>query len=126
MPLQLMKPIILATTTTGITPTNQKFFHVTTTQVNAGSLTLSATQFVKSDGTAATVFPSQTAWNLYVNGVPQMQDMFSIQIQFLPPDFLDWQLIITLPVNSGPILKRTPIILEFVEFTSSSTTIVTS
>ncbi|MEX0415464.1 DUF4183 domain-containing protein [Bacillus sp. C30] len=129
MALQLMKHAISAETTIDIVPTDTKFFHVTTNQIDAGTtVTIPATQFFQSDGSPATVFPDFTNYSIfkvYINGILQMQDIFTIFSQFTPPDIVDWSLIIHVPAGA-PILKGTPIVLEFVEFTPSSTTTLTS
>ncbi|MDA1771580.1 DUF4183 domain-containing protein [Bacillus cereus] len=125
MSLQLMKLAISAETTTDIDPDSITFFHVTTTQID-GSITIPATQFFQSDGTPATEFLFTSLLpNLYINGVPQMDGIFLIsEMPF--PGGSNWDLHITLPAGSDPILTGTPIILEFTQYTPSSTTTVTS
>ncbi|MDA1774895.1 DUF4183 domain-containing protein [Bacillus cereus] len=123
MSLQLMKLAISAETTTDIAPDSITFFHVTTTQID-DSITIPVTQFFQSDGTPATEF-FHAIPNLYINGVPQMDGIFSLnEIPF--PGGSNWDLQITLPAGSDPILTGTPIILEFTQYTPSSTTTVTS
>ncbi|MEX0418507.1 DUF4183 domain-containing protein [Bacillus sp. C30] len=129
MSLQVMKLAISAETTTGVDPTDIKFFHVMSNQADAGTtVTIPATEFFQSDGSPATVFPDSTNYSfykVYINGILQMLDIFIISAEFTPPDTVDWSLIINVPADA-PILKGTPIVLEFVEFTPSSTTTITS
>ena len=125
MSLQLMKLAISAETTPNIDPDNIKFFYVAPTQLSGGTITIPATQFFQSDGNSATEFPNFSYLpNLYINGVLQMTSIFSLDIEFNPdPNYF---VNIILPAGSAPILNGTPIILEFVKFTPSSTTTVTS
>ncbi|HHT7228552.1 TPA: DUF4183 domain-containing protein [Bacillus cereus] len=127
MSLQLMKLAISAETTTDIDPDSITFFHVATTQID-GSITIPATQFFQSDGTPATEFPdiSSPLPNLYINGVLQMDAIYTIISSPIFPSGTDWSLQINIPAGSDPILTGTPIILEFTQYTPSSTTTVTS
>ncbi|MDA1774263.1 DUF4183 domain-containing protein [Bacillus cereus] len=127
MSLQLMKLAISAETTSDIDPDSITFFYVATTQID-GSITIPATQFFQSDGTPATEFPVVQSLlpNLYINGVLQMGGIFLIASSPIFPSGTDWSLIIDLPAGSDPILAGTPIILEYTEFTSDSTTTITS
>ncbi|HHK5534984.1 TPA: DUF4183 domain-containing protein [Bacillus mobilis] len=127
MSLQLMKLAISAETTTDIDPDSITFFYVATTQID-GSITIPATQFFQSDGTPATEFPEiQSLFpNLYINGVRQMNGIFLIAESPIFPSGTDWFLIINLPAGSDPILTGTPIILEYTQYTPSSTTTITS
>ncbi|CUB51718.1 hypothetical protein BN2127_JRS10_01237 [Bacillus subtilis] len=126
MVLQLMKPAMSAETTIDIAPTSTKLFYVTTAQVDAGTLSIPETQFFQSNGTPAAVFPDHTTWNLSINGVPQMQGISTIAAYSTIPGIINRSLDIELPAGAGPILKGTPIVLEFETFTSSSTTTVTT
>ncbi|MBG9616700.1 DUF4183 domain-containing protein [Bacillus cereus] len=125
MSLQLMKLALSAETTIDMFSNNTKLFYVTNTQLDAGTITIPITQFFQSDGNSATEFPNFSYLpNLYINGVLQMTSIFSLDIEFNPdPNYF---VNIILPAGSAPILNGTPIILEFVKFTPSSTTTVTS
>lgn len=127
MALQLMKLAIAATTTTATDPTLEKFFYVTTTGIAAGTtLTIDTAEFLDDSGTVATELPvlatDNSMFNVYINGVLQMQNISS----YVPGATTIGSLEITVPAGIDSIIIGSPIVLEIVNFTPSSTTTVTS
>ncbi|MGN7381926.1 Uncharacterised protein [Chlamydia abortus] len=125
MALQLMKLLVTATTTTNTVPTPEKFFHVTAGETAAGAtLTIDTADFFDDTGAAATDLPALAAgnsmFNVYVNGVLQMQGIAT----YTPGATTVGSLAIAVPAGSEPILANTPIVLEVINFTPSSTTTV--
>ncbi|WLD93417.1 DUF4183 domain-containing protein [Alkalihalobacillus sp. AL-G] len=127
MALQLMKLVINASVTTNVDPTNTRFFNVTTAQTNAGStLTIDAADFFQDDGTAVTALPTlatdNSYYNVYVNGVLQMDGLST----YTPGATAVGSLAITVPAGGDPILADSPVVLEVVNYTPSSTTTVST
>lgn len=127
MALQLMKLFVSASTTTDAVPTDTRFFYVTTAETAAGStLTIDAADFFQDDGTAATTLPTLAAnnsyYNVYINGVLQMDDIST----YTPGGTGVGSLAINVPAGGDPIPAGTPIVLEIVQFAPSSTTTVTT
>ncbi|PEC19302.1 DUF4183 domain-containing protein [Bacillus cereus] len=127
MALQLMKIAIAGSTTTTTNPDDSRFFYVTTAPTTAGnSLTIDAASFFQDDGSAVTTLPTLTAnnsyFNVYVNGVLQMEGISA----YTPGATGVGSLIVTVPAGAGTILTGTPVILEIVQFApTSSTTVAT-
>lgn len=127
MALQLMKLFVAASTTTNAVPTDTRFFYVTTAETAAGStLTIDAADFFQDDGTAATTLPTlatdNSYYNIYINGVLQMDDIST----YTPGGTGVGSLAIAVPAGGDPIHADTPIVLEIVQFAPSSTTTVTT
>ncbi|WP_085520585.1 DUF4183 domain-containing protein [Tuberibacillus sp. Marseille-P3662] len=123
MALQLMKLQIGGSITTNVEPTATKFFNNTTAQTDAGStLTIDAADFFQDDGSAVTELPELAADNsyfkVYVNGIPQMNDLST----YTPGATGVGSLAIDVPAGGDPIIADTPIVVEVVNFTPSSTT----
>lgn len=127
MALQLMKLLVTATTTTVTGPTPVKFFHVTTAQTAAGAtLSIDAAAFFDDTGAAATSLPALATNNSYfnvnVNGVLQMQGIST----YTPGATAVGSLAIAVPAGGDPIPADSPIVLEVVNYTPTSTTTVTT
>lgn len=122
MTLQLMKLNIQVSTTVDTNPVSQKFFHVTTGTTQPGdSLIIEPFQFFDDNGQAVTELPALEAANSYftvsINGVKQMNGL----IIYTPGTA--GSLTIEVPVtDTEPILANTPIVLEVVNFTPTTTT----
>ncbi|MFC0526030.1 DUF4183 domain-containing protein [Pontibacillus salicampi] len=125
MVLELIKPFASATTDVTVGPTNTKFFY-TTTSITAPGATLSidAADFLLDDGTNATELPvlatDNSYFNVYVNGISQMQDIST----YTPGVTAVGSLDITVPAVSSAILVGTPIILEVLNYTPGATTTI--
>ena len=127
MALQLMKLAITAVTSTNIDPESLRFFYVTAAPTTAGNtLTIDATDFFQDDGSPVTslpILPTDNSYiNVFINGVLQMSNI-SV---YTPGATGVGSLAITVPVGSEDLLTGTPIVLEIVQFTPDSTTIVTT
>ncbi len=127
MALQLMKLLVIATTTTDTTPTPEKFFHVTTGETAAGgTLSIDTADFFDDAGAAATDLPvlatDNSMFNVYINGVLQMQGIAT----YTPGITAVGSLAIAVPAGGDPILTDSPIVLEVVNFVPASTTTVTT
>ena len=127
MPLQLMKLVVTASTTTNVVPQDQRFFYVTTTETAPGStLTIDAADFFQDDGSAVTELPALSAdnsyYNVYVNGVLQMGGLST----YTPGATTVGSLAINVPAGGDPILADTPIVLEVVNYSPQSTTVVSA
>ncbi|PGW33905.1 DUF4183 domain-containing protein [Bacillus thuringiensis] len=127
MALQLMKIAATGSTITTTDPNDSRFFYVTTAPTTAGNtLTIDAASFFQDDGTAVTTLPTlatnNSYFNVYVNGVLQMEGIST----YTPGVTGVGSLAIAVPVGAGTILTSTPVILEIVQFTpTSNTTVVT-
>ncbi|KPH71107.1 MULTISPECIES: DUF4183 domain-containing protein [Bacillaceae] len=127
MALQLMKLAVSADTTTDITPTDTRFFHVTSGEISAGDdLVIDAAEFFADDGSAVIelpeLIPGNSYYNVYVNGVLQM-DGISV---YTPGTTGTGNLTITVPAVGGPIIAGSPIVLEILNYSASSDTTVTT
>lgn len=125
LPLELMKILVTATTTTTVAPIQEKFFHVTTAVTEAGAtLTIDAAAFFMDDGSAATALPELAAansyFNVYINGVLQMEGNSA----YTPGATGVGSLVFSVPADGPPILAGTPVIVEVVNYTPTSTTTV--
>ena len=127
MALQLMKLAITATSTIVTDPNLEKFFYVTTSDIAGGStLTIDAADFFDDAGAAATELPvlatDNSMFNVYINGVLQMQDIST----YVPGATTVGSLEIAVPDGVDTIIIGSPIVLEVVNFTPTSTTTVIS
>lgn len=127
MPLQLMKLVVTASTTTNVVPQDQRFFYVTTAETAPGStLTIDAADFFQDDGSAVTELPALSAdnsyYNVYVNGVLQMGGLST----YTPGATTVGSLSINVPAGGDSILADTPIVLEVVNYSPQSTTVVSA
>lgn len=125
MALQLMKLLVSVTTTTDVTPASDKYFYVTVAETAAGAtLTIDAASFFDDTGAAVTALPALAAGNsyfqAYVNGVLQMQDLST----YTPGATGVGSLAIAVPAGGPAIPANSPIVLEIVSFTPSSTSTV--
>src|SRR5699024_8903110 len=122
MALQLMKITIDGTITTNIDPDSAKFFYVTTAQIDAGdTLTIDAGDFLQDDGSMATTLPELTADNSYfrlnINGTGQMQSLSD----YTPGAAGTGSLEIQVPAGGPSIKSNTPVVLQVVNFSPTST-----
>ena len=127
MALQLMKLVVTASTTTNVVPQDQRFFYVTTAETAPGStLTIDAASFFQDDGSAVTELPALAAnnsyYNVYVNGVLQMGGLST----YTPGATTVGSLSINVPAGGDSILADTPIVLEVVNYSPQSTTVVSA
>lgn len=127
MALQLMKIVIDGTITTDINPDSEKFFNVTTTTTAPGStLTIDAGDFLQDDGTTATALPDLNTDNSYftvsINGVEQMQGLST----YTPGAAGTGSLVVQVPAGGQSIAEGSPVILQVVNFTPTSTGAFTS
>ncbi|MGG1401651.1 DUF4183 domain-containing protein [Bacillus salipaludis] len=127
MALQLMKLLVTAATTTEVTPTDTRFFYVTTSPTAAGStLTIDAADFLLDNGTAATALPAlavnNSYFNVFINAVLQMEGIST----YTPGGTGVGSLAIAVPAGGDGIPTGTPIVLELVSFAPSSSTDVTT
>lgn len=127
MALQLMKINVAAATAIETNPVYEKFFHVTTDEVAAGTtLTLDTADFFDDTGAEATELPelaeNNSYFNVNLNGVLQMNGITA----YTPGAPGTGSLAITVPEGDEPILAGTPVVLEVVNFETSSTTTVST
>lgn len=123
MALQLMKLLVSASTTTTVGAAPEKFFHVTAGETTASNiLTIDTAQFFDETGATATNLPALAAnnsyFNVYINGVLQMEGIST----YTPGATTVGSLAITVPAGGDSILANTPIVLEVVNFSPTSTT----
>lgn len=122
--VRLLKLNVQVATTVDVTPVVTRLFHVTDEETLVGSsLTLDAGEFLDDTGATADELPALEAdnsyYNLYVNGVLQMEDLST----YTPGATGVGTLEILVPEEEdGPLLEGTPIVLEIVNFTPTSTT----
>lgn len=123
MALQLMKLQIGGTITTNVEPNAASFFNVTTTDTAAGStLTIDAASFFQDDGSAITELPplatDNSYFTVYINGVAQMESLST----YTPGATGVGSLAIAVPAGGDPIIAGSPVVLQVVNFTPTSTT----
>ncbi|HWJ78354.1 MAG TPA: DUF4183 domain-containing protein [Niallia sp.] len=119
-----MKLAVFADTTDLTSPTVQRFFsEAASTVVGAGTLTIDVERFWDDTGEVATTLPALEAnnsyFNVYVNGVLQMQDLMS----YTPGGTEEGQISITVPAGSV-IRQNTPIVLVITNFSPTSQTTI--
>lgn len=127
MALQLMKLLVTAATTTEVTPTPEKFFHVTAAETAAGAtLTIDTADFFDDAGAAATNLPAlatnNSYFNVYVNGVLQMEGNST----YTPGATTVGSLAFAVPAGGDPIPANSPVVLEVVNYAPTSATTVTT
>lgn len=121
-----MKLAITATSTVDTAPTVERFFNeAVSTVVGAGTLTILVGGFFTDTGAAATTLPAlatdNSYFNVYVNGVLQMEDLLA----YTPGGTGVGQLVITVPAGST-IEENTPVVLAVTNFApTTDTTIIT-
>ncbi|GAA0317547.1 hypothetical protein GCM10008967_05150 [Bacillus carboniphilus] len=126
MPLQIMKLAITADSTVTTSPTVERFFNeATSTVTGPGTLTIPVEDFWTDTGADATTLPAlatdNSYFNVYVNGVLQMEDLLA----YTPGGTGVGQLEITVPTDST-IQVDSAIVLVVANFTpTSDTTIIT-
>lgn len=121
MALQIMKLAISATSSVQTGPTPQRFFYVTSDEVEPGTvLTIDAEEFFDDSGGEVTELPeladNNSMYNVYINGVLQMDGLST----YVPGPTGTGLLSITVPVDAEPILVDTPIVLEVLNFVPTS------
>lgn len=125
MPLEIMKIVAAATTTTTVGPTVTRFFYKTPAPVvGPATQTIDAADFMLDDGTAATTLPTldpdNSYINVYINGVLQMSGIST----YTPGATGVGQLENTVP-SGQTISLDTVVVLEVVSYAPASTTTVT-
>jgi len=126
LPLKIMKLAITATSTVDTFPTVERFFNeVAATVTGAGTLTIAVGDFWTDTGANATTLPAlatdNSYFNVYVNGVLQMEDLLA----YTPGGTGVGQLVITVPAGST-IEENSPVVLAITNFApTSDTTIIT-
>ncbi|MGO4886878.1 DUF4183 domain-containing protein [Anaerobacillus sp. MEB173] len=123
MALQLMKLLVTASTTTSVDPTPEKFFHVTTGETAAGStLSIDTADFFDDAGLVANDLPAlatnNSYFNVFINGVLQMEGIST----YTPGATTVGSLAIDVPAGGDPILAGSPIVLEVINYSPTSTT----
>jgi hypothetical protein len=118
-----MKLLVTASTTTSVDPEQEKFFHVTTGETSAGTtLSIDTADFFDDAGAVATDLPvlntDNSYFNVYINGVLQMEGIST----YTPGATTEGSLDVDVPAGGDPILAGTPIVLEVVNFSPTSTT----
>jgi hypothetical protein len=123
MPLQLIKLLVTASTTTDVVPSSQKFFYITQSETAAGStLTIDATSFFQDNGSAVTTLPAlardNSYFNVYINGVLQQKENST----YTPVATGVGSLAFAVPAGGGSILQGTTVVLEVVNHAPTSDT----
>ena len=120
MALQLMKLALRVTPDVTVEPVSTKYFYVAPTDIDvaASPFAIDAGAFFNESGNAVTLLdiPANSYVNLYINGVLQMNGMFS----YLAGAAGTGNVTINLQPSDTPILAGTPIIVEVVTTNSSS------
>lgn len=127
MAAQLMKIKVVVSTSTVTTPTDTRFFYVTTAQTDAGStLTIDAADFLDDAGAAVVTLPSlatdDSYFDVYANGVMQMESICT----YTPGATGVGQLEIAVPAGGEAILIDTPIVLDVMNYAPVSTNTITT
>ena len=122
MPLQLMKLLVTAATTTETAPTPTRFFHVTTAETAPeAALTIDTADFFDDTGAVPDELPALAAnnsmFNVYVNGVLQMAG----NSVYTAGATTVGSLVINVPAGTDSIPTGTPIVLEVINFAPNST-----
>lgn len=125
MALQLMKIVVNVDGEISTSPSNTKFYYVTTAETAAGAtLTIDAADFFDDTGEVVATLPELSTdnsyYSVYINGSPQMLGITA----YTPGASGVGSLAITLPADSDPILVGTPVVLEIVNFTPNMSTTV--
>lgn len=119
-----MKLAITATSTVSTTPTVERFFNeAASTVTGAGTLTILVGDFFTDTGAAASTLPSlatdNSYFNVYVNGVLQMEDL----LNYTPGGTGVGQLEITVPAGST-IEENSPVVLVVTNFAPATDTTI--
>lgn len=127
MATKLMKIKVDVETATETTPTDTRFFYVTTAETAAGStLTIDAAAFLDDAGVAVVTLPTlatgNSYFNVYTNGVLQMEGICT----YTPGITAVGKLEIAVPAGGDSILVDTPIVLEVVNYAPVSTNTITT
>lgn len=122
-----MKLFVSASTDTEVTPAVEKFFYVTAADTEPEStLTIDAADFFDDLGAEVVELPvlvdNNSYYHVYINGVLQMQDIST----YTPGATGVGSLSIDVPAGPDSILTGTPIVLEIVNFDTTSTTDITT
>ncbi len=125
MALQLMKLNITATTQTNAVPNDTRFFYETIAEIAAGTtLTIDAADFLQDDGTSLASLPTLSVnnsyFNVYINGVLQMEDI-SVYTEGATGV---GSLAITPPAGGDSITSGSPVVLEVINYVPTSNTTV--
>ncbi len=126
MALEIMKLAIEAATIVTANPVAQRFFHQTAAATTGpATITIDAAAFFADTGAAVAELPVLAAANSYynvsINGVLQMAGLTA----YTPGATGIGGLTITVPAGSSvPI--GTPVVLEVINFTPASDTIITT
>jgi hypothetical protein len=126
LPLKILKLAITASSTVDTFPTVDRFFNeAAATVTGAGTLTIAVGDFWTDTGANATTLPvlatDNSYFNVYVNGVLQMEDLSA----YTPGGTGVGQLVITVPAGST-IEQNSPVVLEITNFApTTNTTIIT-
>lgn len=120
MPLRILKIAFSAEITTTLNPVITRLFHVVEDEVTEGTLTLNVDDFETDTGQVATEFPplvtDNSYYNCYINGVLQMEGITT----YIPGEHGTGQFSIVVGENET-IEANTPIVLEIVNFSPTST-----
>ena len=124
MALQIMKLSVNASTTVSTSPDASRFFYtVTSALTGPTTLTIDAADFFDDTGAAVTTLPTlatdNSYFNVYINGVLQMEDLMT----YVPGGTGVGSLTINIP-NGSDVLANSPVVLEIVNFTPTSNTTV--
>lgn len=122
-----MKIKVDVDTQTATTPTDTRFFYVTTAETAAGStLSIDAAAFLTDAGIAVVTLPALAAnnsyFNVYLNGVLQMESICT----YTPGITAVGKLDIAVPAAGDPILIDTPVVLEVMNYVPVSTNTITT
>ena len=122
MSLVIMKLAIEAATTTSVVPEATRFFAFSTNEVAGGdTLTIDTAEFFDDKGSTPAALPSLNSANstakLYINGVLQMDGIYT----YKPGSSGAGGVVITVP-ETGSILAASPIVIEVINYTPTSTT----
>lgn len=126
MTLKIMKLAITGTTTVDTLPTVERFYNeAASTVTGAGTLTITVDDFWTDTGANATTLPAlatdNSYFNVYVNGVLQMEDLLA----YTPGGTGVGQLVITVPAGST-IQQNTPVVLAITNFNPTTNTTITT
>jgi Domain of unknown function (DUF4183) len=126
MPLQIMKLVVEVSTTVSTTPNSTRFFYTTTGDLTGPtSLAIDAADFFDDTGAAVTTLPTlntnNSYFNVFINGILQMEDLST----YVPGGTGVGSLTITVPTGSD-IISGSPVVLEIINFSPTSTSTVST
>lgn len=127
MATQLMKIKVDVETETATTPSDTRFFYVTTALIiGGGTLTIDAADFLDDTGAAVVTLPAlatdNSYFNVYLNGILQMEGICT----YTPGATGVGSLEIAVPAGGPSILLATPVVLEIMNYTPVSTNTITT